>query len=75
MTHAGVYTMRTNIVLDQALVGEAMLYAKVKTKRELVDLALREFVAACRRRDISELFGSVQIDPDYDYKALRRSEP
>jgi Arc/MetJ family transcription regulator len=67
--------MRTNIVLDEALVDEAMQYAKVKSKRELVDLALREFVAARRRRDISELFGQVEIDPDYDYKALRREEP
>jgi len=66
--------MRTNIVLDEALVDEAMRFANVKTKRELVDLALREFVAARRRRDVSELFGRVQIDPDYDYKALRRED-
>jgi len=56
--------MRTNIVLDETLVDEAMQYAKVKSKRELVDLALREFVAARRQRDISELFGQVEIDPD-----------
>lgn len=67
--------MRTNIVLDEQLVAEAMRYAKVKSKRELVDLALREFVAVRRRRDISDLFGKVEIDPDYDYKALRREEP
>lgn len=66
--------MRTNIVLDEGLVDEAMRYANVKTKREVVDLALREFVAARRRRDVSELFGRVQIDPAYDYKALRREE-
>jgi Arc/MetJ family transcription regulator len=63
--------MRTNIVLDEALVAEAMRYAPVKSKRELVDMALREFVANRRRRDMRELFGSVEIDPDYDYKALR----
>ncbi len=67
--------MRTNIVLDAELVDEAMRYANVKSKRELVDLALREFVAARRRRDVSELFGKVQIDPAYDYKALRRGDP
>jgi Arc/MetJ family transcription regulator len=63
--------MRMTIELDQTIVEEAMSYAGVKSKRELVDLALREFVAARRRRDVSELFGKVQIDPDYDYKALR----
>ena len=62
--------MRTNIEVDQALVEEAMGYAAVKSKRELVDLALREFIAT-RRRAVSELFGKVQIDPDYDHKALR----
>lgn len=66
--------MRTNIVLDEELVDEAMRYANVRTKRELVDLALREFVATRRRRDVSELFGKVQIDPDHDYKALRRQD-
>jgi Arc/MetJ family transcription regulator len=66
--------MRTNIVLDEELVEEAMRHANVRTKRELVDLALREFVAARRRRDVSQLFGKVQIDPDYDYKALRRED-
>jgi Arc/MetJ family transcription regulator len=63
--------MRITIELDQTLVEEAMRYAAVTSKQELVDLALREFVAARRRRDVSELFGKVQIDPDYDYKALR----
>ena len=69
-----MYAICTNIVLDEELVAEAMRYANVKTKRELVDLALREFVAARRRRDVSELFGRVQIDPAYGYKALRREE-
>lgn len=63
--------MRTNIVLDDALVEEAFGYAGVKTKRELVDLALREFVANHKRRDIRELRGKVLIDPEYDYKKLR----
>jgi Arc/MetJ family transcription regulator len=63
--------MRMTIELDQTIVEEAMSYAGVKSKRELVDLALREFVAARRRRAISELFGKVQIDPDYNYRGLR----
>jgi len=66
--------MRTKIELDQALVEEARTFAGVKTKREVVDLALKEFVAIRRRRNIGELFGNVEIDPDYDYKALRRED-
>lgn len=63
--------MRTNIVMDDELVEEAFRYAEVRTKRELVDLALREFVENRRRRDIRELRGKVGLHPDYDYKALR----
>lgn len=65
--------MRTNIVLDEELVDEAFRYAEVKTKRELVDLALREFVENHRRHDVRELRGKVALDPDYDYKALREA--
>lgn len=63
--------MRTNIVLDDSLVKEAFRLTPVRTKRELVDLALREFVAARKRRDLRELFGRGGIRGDYDYKALR----
>lgn len=63
--------MRTNIVLDDELVEEAFRRSDVKTKRELVDRALREFVANRKRKDIRELRGKGLIRPDYDYKALR----
>jgi len=33
--------MRINVVLDNQLVQEAFRYAKVDTKRELIELALR----------------------------------
>ncbi len=58
-------------MLDDDLVKEAFRHAAVKTKRELVELALREFVAARKRRDLRELFGRGGIRPDYDHKALR----
>ena len=66
--------MRTNIVLDDELVAEAFRYADVKTKRELVDLALREFVASRKRPDIRELRGKISFYPGYDYKALREGK-
>lgn len=61
---------RTNIVLDEDLVEEALRYSGVGTKRELVDLALREFVKAHKRRDLRELRGKVRLRPDYDHKRL-----
>ncbi len=63
--------MRTNIVLDEELVEEAFRYAGVRTKRELVDLALREFVENHKRRDMRELRGKISFHPGYDHKRLR----
>ena len=63
--------MRTHIVLNDALITEAMQLANVKTKREVVDIALRRFVASHKQRRILELVGQELISPDYDYKAAR----
>ena len=63
--------MRTNIVLDDALVEEAFRHSNAKTKRELVDLALREFVENHKRKDVRELRGKISFHPGYDYKKLR----
>ena len=66
--------MRTNIVLDESLVDEAFQFTGAKTKRELVDLALREFVENHRRRDVRELRGKVRLDSGYDHKTLRETK-
>lgn len=58
--------MRTNVVLEDELIAEAFKYAKVKTKRELLDIALREFVARHKRKNLLDLFGGGGIRPDYD---------
>jgi Arc/MetJ family transcription regulator len=63
--------MRTNIELDDALVEQAIRLTGLTTKREVVDLALRELVQRRKRRDLLELVGKVTIPDDYDYKALR----
>lgn len=66
-----VYDMRTNIDLDERLVAEAFRHVQVKTKKELVHLALAELVAQHRRRDLRELKGAGGIRADYDHKTLR----
>ena len=63
--------MRTNIVLDDKLVAEAMKLTQVRTKREVVELALREMVARRKRRNVLELVGQGLIAPDYDVRAVR----
>ena len=56
--------MRTSIVIDDALFEEAFAVSSVKTKRELVDRALREFVARHKHKDLMDLYGSDGMDPD-----------
>lgn len=48
--HDPVYAVRTNIVLDEKLVKEAMKLANVRTKREAVDVALRRFVHSGKQK-------------------------
>jgi Arc/MetJ family transcription regulator len=56
--------MRTNIEIDDDLMREARRLTGVKTKREAVDLALRELVARHRRLGILELRGRVRWEGD-----------
>ena len=63
--------MRTNIVLDDNLVAEAMKLSQITTKRQVVEQALAEFVAFRKRLDVRKLKGSTVIRDDYNHKALR----
>jgi Arc/MetJ family transcription regulator len=57
--------------LDDDLVEQAIRLTGLTTKREVVDLALRELVQRRKRKDLLDLVGKVTIAEDYDYKALR----
>jgi Arc/MetJ family transcription regulator len=65
--------MRTNIVLNDELVDEAFKYSQaISTKRELIEVALKEYVDNRKRKNIKELKGKVKFREDYDYKAMRK---
>ena len=64
--------MRTTIDLDDSLVEQAFALTGVRTKRELVHLALDELVRRRRRRSPFEIAGQVALRPDFDHKAMRR---
>ncbi len=66
--------MRTNIVLDDNLVQEAFKYTSIKTKKELITLALKEFVRNHSRLDLRDIKGKIAFRKDYDYKKLRKDE-
>jgi Arc/MetJ family transcription regulator len=59
-----VMCMRTNIEIDDEVLDEAQRLTGARTKRETVDLALRELVARHRRLGILELSGRVHWEGD-----------
>ncbi len=61
---------RTNIVLDDQLVAQAMARAGVKTKKAAVEAALRAFVREPDYSGLLALAGTGVIADDYDPKAL-----
>lgn len=72
-----MYTMRTNIVLDDALVRRAMKLTGARTKREVVHVALTNLVESRSRKNLLELAGTLDDAADSDYPALRgvRGDP
>ena len=64
--------MRTNIVLDDALVNEAFALTGVHTKNELVNLALKELIAQRRKKDLLDLAGKLEFVDGFDHKSLRK---
>ena len=66
--------MRTNIDIDDALLKQAFKFSQAKTKRELINQALKEFVENRRRRNLSELEGKIEFIDEYDYKSMREGK-
>ncbi len=65
--------MATNIELDEELLSKAMELGHIRTKKDAVHQALKEFVQRREQVRILELFGTVEPDPTHDYKKQRRA--
>lgn len=65
--------MRTNIDIDDDVLREAQRLVGARTKRETVDLALRELVARHRQIGILQLRGKVHWDGDLAQSRSGRS--
>jgi len=57
-------TVRTNIVLDNRLVEEGLKATGLKTRRELVDFALRELLRHKQQQKLLTLKGKVKWEGD-----------
>jgi Arc/MetJ family transcription regulator len=63
--------MRTNIVIDEKLMNDALQATGLKTKKEVVELGLKILVKLNRQKQIKELRGKLEWDGDLD--AMRRN--
>ena len=63
--------MPTNLAIDDKLIIEAQKIGKHRTKKAAVTEALQEYIQRRKQLKIIDLFGSIDYEPDYDYKKQR----
>jgi Arc/MetJ family transcription regulator len=62
--------MRTNIDLDDTLVNQALKLSKLKTKRDVVQAALTNYVSSMKKKELLHLKGRVTWEGNL--KEMRR---
>jgi hypothetical protein len=63
--------MSTNLSIDPELLQKALEVSGLRTKKDTVNLALKELINKHKQLEIIGLFGKMDPDPDYDYKKWR----
>lgn len=58
--------MRTNIVIDDYLMEEAIIISNSKTKKEVVEKALQLLIAVSKQKNISRFRGKLKWSGDLD---------
>ena len=64
--------MRTNVDIDDQLLEQAFSVSRARTKKDLIHEALRELIRLRKRKDLTELAGTIQFREDFDHKSARR---
>ena len=62
----------THFPIDEKLLEEARRLGAHRSNEEAVNTALAEYVRWHKQKRILAAFGTVDFDPEYDYKAERR---
>jgi Arc/MetJ family transcription regulator len=63
--------MATNLNIDIKLLDEAYLIGNFKTKKEAVNVALKEYIQRHRQKELLKFLNKVDFDKNYDYKKAR----
>ncbi|MGE3294110.1 MAG: type II toxin-antitoxin system VapB family antitoxin [Geminicoccaceae bacterium] len=66
--------MRTNIVIDDALMAEVLQATRLRTKREAVEAGLRLLARRARQAAAADLFGQVEWRGDLEAERLDSSD-
>jgi len=66
--------MATNVQIDPDLIRDALLLGGKRTKREVIEEALQEYVLRRKQQQFLTLFGTLDYDPEYDYKKQRSKQ-
>jgi Arc/MetJ family transcription regulator len=64
----------TNLAIDDSLLTEAQEISGLRTKKAVVTQALVEYIQKRQQSQLLGLFGSIQYEADYDYKAQRKAK-
>ena len=64
--------MRTNIVIDDNLINEAMMLSKIKTKKAVVETGLKLLVQMKKQEKLKALRGKLKWDGDLEKMRLDR---
>ncbi|MCK4543276.1 MAG: type II toxin-antitoxin system VapB family antitoxin [Spirochaetales bacterium] len=62
--------MRTNIVIDDDLMNEAMTLSQIKTKKAIVETGLKLLVQIKKQEQLKSLRGKLKWDGDLDAMRL-----
>ena len=65
--------MRTNVVLDDDLLKEALALTGARTKKDVIHQALRELVRVRRKKNLMDLAGRLRFHDGFDHKTLRET--
>jgi hypothetical protein len=63
--------MTKSVAIDEMLIKEAQQLGHHKNGKEAVVAALKEYIQRNKQMAIVELFGQIDYQADYDYKANR----
>jgi Arc/MetJ family transcription regulator len=63
--------MATNLNIDEELLKQAYQISGLKTKKETVNLALKEYIKRYKQKQFLNFINKVEYDENFDYKKMR----